>query len=193
MYKVFPRAQIRTVPARASHTRANAAPSSRCDARRLLLLIILPLVGTPALAVDVLYSYDDLNRVRTMSYGVNTGDPRQEIVYDEVGNITSTTTTNSPDTDGDQIANFVDPDDDNDQMPDAWEIANGLDPLNAGDATSDADGDGISALDEYRNGTDPNISQAAIASGDIPLLPPWALGLFGALLASRLWRRERSA
>jgi hypothetical protein len=48
------------------------------------------------------------------------------------------------------------PDDmDNDRMPDDWERAHGLNPNNASDADQDADGDGITNLEEYRLGTDP--------------------------------------
>ena len=47
-------------------------------------------------------------------------------------------------------------DDDGDGMPDWWEMANNLDPLFAGDAASDYDFDGLTALEEYKLGTDPN-------------------------------------
>jgi hypothetical protein len=46
-------------------------------------------------------------------------------------------------------------DTDHDGMPDAWEIDHGLNPL-VNDAAGDLDGDGISNLAEYLNGTDPN-------------------------------------
>ena len=58
------------------------------------------------------------------------------------------------DTDGDGIGNNADTDDDNDQMPDAWETQHGLNPL-VDEAAQDLDGDGISNLDEYNQGTDP--------------------------------------
>jgi len=46
-------------------------------------------------------------------------------------------------------------DNDNDGMPNDWETANGLDPNNASDASSDSDQDGLTALAEYKAGTDP--------------------------------------
>jgi hypothetical protein len=49
-------------------------------------------------------------------------------------------------------------DGDGDQLPDDWETENGLSPGNGADAASDQDGDGLSALDEYRLGTDPNVA-----------------------------------
>ena len=44
---------------------------------------------------------------------------------------------------------------DADGMPDDWEIAHGLNPL-VDDALFDNDNDGLSNLEEYKRGTDPN-------------------------------------
>jgi len=46
-------------------------------------------------------------------------------------------------------------DSDSDGMPDYWENANGLNPNNAVDAGADPDADGITNLDEFLGGTDP--------------------------------------
>lgn len=46
-------------------------------------------------------------------------------------------------------------DDDHDEIPDDWEALNGLDPASPTDAGLDLDGDGLSALEEFRAGTDP--------------------------------------
>ena len=59
------------------------------------------------------------------------------------------------DTDGDGLGNNSDEDDDNDGMPDAWEITYGLNPL-LDDAADDPDGDGISNINEYNLGSQPN-------------------------------------
>ncbi len=48
------------------------------------------------------------------------------------------------------------PDSDADGMLDAWEIRYGLNPANAGDASADPDGDGLSNRQEHDTGTNPN-------------------------------------
>ncbi len=70
------------------------------------------------------------------------------------------TITFAVDTDADGTPNITDSDDDNDGMPDAWETDNELDPLDAADASLDADDDGMTNLQEYLEGTDPNVSDA---------------------------------
>jgi hypothetical protein len=59
------------------------------------------------------------------------------------------------DSDQDGIPDIYDPDDDNDGIPDAWENEHGLNPNNADDAGLDADGDGLSNLEEYLRNTLP--------------------------------------
>ena len=48
----------------------------------------------------------------------------------------------------------VNPDSDGDEMPDGWEVANDLNPLSAADASLDPDGDGLTNLAEYVNGSE---------------------------------------
>ena len=47
-------------------------------------------------------------------------------------------------------------DEDNDGMADDWEDENGLDPTDPGDAAGDPDGDGVTNLEEFQDGTDPH-------------------------------------
>jgi len=47
-------------------------------------------------------------------------------------------------------------DSDGDGIPDYWEVTNNMDPLQAADAATDVDFDGLTALDEFRRGTNPN-------------------------------------
>ena len=46
---------------------------------------------------------------------------------------------------------------DNDGMPDEFEDQHGLNRKDAGDASLDGDGDGLSNLEEFQNGSDPAI------------------------------------
>jgi hypothetical protein len=61
----------------------------------------------------------------------------------------------SLDTDRAGGASSTDIDSDNDEMPDVWEMKYRLNTMDNADASQDADNDGISNLDEYKNGTNP--------------------------------------
>jgi len=91
---------------------------------------------------------------------------------------TTCTDPNNPDTDNDGIQDGVedanangvvdaaetDPcnaDTDEDEMPDGWEVQYGLDPL-TNDAGGDLDGDGITNLEEYNQGTDPTVASPTV-------------------------------
>ena len=53
---------------------------------------------------------------------------------------------------------MVDVDTDGDGLADSWELQNGLNPYDPFDATSDYDGDGRTALQEFFDGTDPLVA-----------------------------------
>ena len=77
-------------------------------------------------------------------------------INDDVDNCPSIANADQADFDGDSIGDVCDADDDNDGLPDSYEIVYGLDPFYAGDAALDFDGDGLSNLEEYENGTRPD-------------------------------------
>ena len=62
-----------------------------------------------------------------------------------------------PDTDGDGTPDGIDDDDDGDGMPDSFENANGFDPLDPLDASGDADGDGLSNVEEFEQESNPTV------------------------------------
>ncbi len=80
---------------------------------KTLLVIIssITFVYTASAEVVVDYTYDDLNRLVDVT---RDDGPLVTYEYDEMGNLTSLVVANSPDTDGDQIADFADTDADMD-------------------------------------------------------------------------------
>ena len=75
------------------------------------------------------------------------------------------------DTDGDGIGNNTDEDDDNDGMPDVWEeqYPGILNPL-VDDAAADPDEDGLTNLQEYQQGTEPDNPDSYPAVNPMPWL-----------------------
>jgi len=86
-------------------------------------------------------------------------------------------------------------DSDNDGMSDNWELANGLEPTNSNDGALDADNDGLTNLEEFNAGTNPNIKDTdrdgmddkyELDNGFDPLdgndCPSWMCG------SSKIWR-----
>jgi len=133
---------------------------------------LLLMLSMSAHAITASYNYDDIGRLTRVDYPNNESIA---YVYDAAGNILSSTTTiadadldgiadatdncpsifnsNQLNNDNDNAGDACDPDDDNDTITDVYELANGLDPLNAGDASSDYDMDGLTALQEFAAGT----------------------------------------
>jgi len=133
----------------------------------LLSVLTLPAYGVAKinLSAVITYSYDDLNRLQTVT---RSDGPAIAFNYDDVGNFTTQGVSNSLDTDGDLIANFADLDEDGDGMPDAWEIQYGFNPLDPSDAAKDANGNGISNLQEFLNGTNPISTNTSVSVPAVP-------------------------
>ena len=110
----------------------------------VMCLSIFPALMSQASAADMaaIYEYDDLRRVTLANYGK--GDVLIAYEYDDAGNR------------HEKSASLKDTD--SDSMPDYWEKIYSLNWNNPGDAGQDAEGDGLSNLDEYNHRTDPTNS-----------------------------------
>lgn len=171
--------------------RTSRAPGSANRQPRTTRIIALVLLGACGWSAGVTaqtvvtYGYDDLNRLVSVE---RSDGPLADFGFDEVGNLTRQDIADSPDTDGDRIADFADLDDDNDGMPDLFEITYGFDTLDPADAMLDSDGDGRNNLTEYQLGSNPLVSDASIRR--VPL-PVWSLALLGLLLGAGALHRLR--
>ena len=107
----------------------------------VICLSIFPVLMSQVLAADMAatYQYDNLRRVTLANYG--DGDVLIAYEYDDAGNR--------------HQKSLSQRDTDSDAMPDYWEKIYSLNWNNPGDAGQDAEGDGLSNLDEYNHKTDP--------------------------------------
>jgi hypothetical protein len=70
---------------------------------------------------------------------------------------------------------------DHDGLPDWWEITYNLDPLSAADALDDSDGDGLSNLEEFNSGTNPQDATSFLRIQISSASPSGALLRFNAI------------
>ncbi len=89
---------------------------------------------------------------------ISTADEDNDSVQNSQDNCPLNANTNQANFDNDVAGDACDTDDDNDGIPDSFEVANNLNPFDAGDAALDADGDGLTNLEEFDAGSDPNTS-----------------------------------
>lgn len=140
-------------------------------------------------------------------------DADQDGAEDFVDNCAGLANPGQANADGDGAGDACDNDDDNDGLLDAFEIAHGFDPANVGnltDASSDTDGDGLTALAEQAAGTnparadtdgdgaadgievaagsDPNNASSTPNAAVVPMLPWPAFAVLGLLLIGMVWR-----
>lgn len=142
------------------------------DIKRMLVTVAGIIASTGVQAANtVTYTYDDLNRLKTV---VRSDGPTLSYSYDEIGNVTVRAATN-PDTDGDGLKDVAEinvhgsnptiTDSDLDGLSDGAEVNTyGSDPTQA-----DTDGDGFSDGAEVAAGTDPldPDSKPAVVAGDL--------------------------
>ena len=96
-----------------------------------------------------------------------TTDTDQDGVGDNSDNCPDASNPDQLDTDGDSIGDACDSDADNDGLPNDYETANSLNPVDSSDSQSDSDMDGLTALEEFTAGTNPNakpLSQSLVGT-----------------------------
>ncbi len=93
----------------------------------------------------------DFSIVDSVDLAPQSLDVSQGRLPDGADDLASFPTTASPG----ELNHLPGADADQDGLPDSWEVAHGLNPNDPADATQDADGDGLTNLQEYRIGTDP--------------------------------------
>ncbi len=85
-------------------------------------------------------------------------DRDKDGIDDPLDNCPTEANADQADMDGDGLGDVCDPDSDGDGMPNQWESDNGLNPLDATDASTSADDDSLSNLEEYSAGTNPTLA-----------------------------------
>lgn len=96
----------------------------------------------------------------TVSVNVLPADTDLDGIEDALDNCPNHANPDQADADGDGVGDACDNDSDNDGLPDDYESANGLNLLDAADALLDFDGDGLSNLEEFQAGTNPNLADS---------------------------------
>ncbi|MFQ6061383.1 MAG: Ig-like domain-containing protein, partial [Thermoplasmata archaeon] len=95
------------------------------------------------------------NLIYGQTYTVMIGKNSSDLIGNNMSDNFSWEFTVEPDTDGDGTPDSLDSDDDDDGLPDSWEEANGLNRTNPSDSLEDTDNDGLTNVQEFEEGTDP--------------------------------------
>jgi YD repeat-containing protein len=113
----------------------------------LWAFLLLCLIQQPqALCGRISYSYDEFGRLAAVSHDDGDFATVTAFSYDNANNRIVRDVTKT----------MIDKD--SDLMPDGWEARNGFSSDNPADAGEDvSDGDGLTNLQEYEHGTDPNL------------------------------------
>lgn len=112
-----------------------------------LLTALLVAVATTAAAGEITYAYDSVNRLISATHGT-TGSVAT-FYFDAAHNLK-------------REGRILDSDEDG--LPDAWEIEM-FGSITASDGTGDYDSDGLTDMEEYLTGTDPDDADSGLRGG----------------------------
>ncbi len=125
--------------------------------RRVLLSVNLQVAANVAQGTyDAKFAASNSNLLINSRHALSNSDGSTSVAHSIQSGSLIVSSSGGIDTDGDGIPDSIDPDDDNDGMDDKFEEKFGLNPL-VDDSGGDLDGDGISNLDEYKQGKDPTV------------------------------------
>ncbi len=117
--------------------------------KQLMLLAILLASATTAAAGEITYAYDSVNRLISATHGT-TGSVAT-FYFDAAHNLK-------------REGRILDSDEDG--LPDAWEIEHfGSITVSDGSSSADQDEDGLSDMEEYLTGTDPDNAASGLRGG----------------------------
>ena len=142
-----------------------------CLLRFYAIIFFITFITTPLQAQVTDTDVDGMPDYWELAYGMNPSDPSDasaDADFDQLNNVDEFNAGTHPhrsDSDLDSITDALDLwptdptkalDSDNDGLPDAWEEARGLHPLDPANAGISSDPDGLTNLQEFQAGTDPN-------------------------------------
>lgn len=132
------------------------------------MIVNTPFQAPPVTTTSAVEAFDSV--LAHVGASLPVRDPQDAGVVSDVRNGTGTLIDDPSDVGGWPVmaSGTLPADTDKDGMPNAWEQQYGLNSANASDGTLDVDHDGYTNVEEYLNGTDPNVAGAVAPPSSQP-------------------------